>query len=293
MADNENSKKDMNRELIASLLKKNIDDLILLTEGFEEMTSYPDSLIHLAQLKTNEIKQYLSELGELKYTSPIVPVAEIVDISQSEEPEETFIPKESTEAVEHELQEDLPVPDVEEDEELVAGDYQSVSEVIIEEEEEEEEEEDDEEEEDEIDEDENVEPEELIIEEQELPTPEIERSFAESIPEPKPITLGEKINSGNTSRFDLLTNGDPGRVNSSINNKKIDDIRQAISLGDRFRFQRELFRNNGEEMNKMLNYINLLASYTEIETFLQKKYGWAADNETAQDFYSLVKRKFI
>ncbi|MDD3195048.1 MAG: hypothetical protein PHU68_04535 [Paludibacter sp.] len=273
----------MNRELIVSLLKKNIDDLILLTEGFEEMTSYPDSLIHLAQLKTNEIKQYLSELGELKYTSPIVPVAEIVDISQSEEPEETFIPKESTEAVEHELQEDLPVPDVEEDEELVAGDYQSVSEVIIEEEEEE----------DEIDEDENVEPEELIIEEQELPTPEIERSFAESIPEPKPITLGEKINSGNTSRFDLLTNGDPGRVNSSINNKKIDDIRQAISLGDRFRFQRELFRNNGEEMNKMLNYINLLASYTEIETFLQKKYGWAADNETAQDFYSLVKRKFI
>lgn len=95
------------------------------------------------------------------------------------------------------------------------------------------------------------------------------------------------------SRNESQTNSESNRLSNSLGNTKIDDIRQAISIGDRFRFQRELFRNNGEEMNKMLNYINLLASFQEIESFLQKKYGWTDDNQTAKDLYAIVRRKFL
>jgi hypothetical protein len=65
-----------------------------------------------------------------------------------------------------------------------------------------------------------------------------------------------------------------------------------MSIGDRFRFQRELFNANGEDMNKTIAYINQLATYQEVESFLKSKYKWAEENETAEDFFQLVRRKF-
>ena len=78
-----------------------------------------------------------------------------------------------------------------------------------------------------------------------------------------------------------------------LGNKKISDIKQGINIGDRFRFQRELFRGNGEDMNKTLTYLNQLATANEALSFLRSKYGWATDNETAEDFYQIVKRRFL
>ena len=82
-------------------------------------------------------------------------------------------------------------------------------------------------------------------------------------------------------------------MSASLANKKISDIKTAISIGDRFRFQRELFRGNGEDMNKTLNYINQLATFDEVQSFLQSKYSWDKGNENVDDFYQIVKRKFI
>jgi hypothetical protein len=46
-------------------------------------------------------------------------------------------------------------------------------------------------------------------------------------------------------------------------------------------------------MNKTLNYINQLATMDEATSFLKSKYGWAVENETADDFYQILKRKFL
>jgi hypothetical protein len=46
-------------------------------------------------------------------------------------------------------------------------------------------------------------------------------------------------------------------------------------------------------MNKTLNYINQLATIEEVLSFLQLKYGWAAEHETAEDFYQIVRRRFL
>jgi len=272
----------MNRELIVTLLKKNIDDLILLTEGFEEMTSYPASLIHLAQLKTNDIKQYLYELGELKQKT--------VEAVEKTEEKESTVNEESVVDEENEANEASEVSTADEENEASEVSDQDEENEVIEESESLE-----------VAEPEaSAQPAPIEISAQALPVavPEMipfEEEpviIAEEKTESKKTTLGEKMNNGIT-RNDLLSSNEPERFHNSVANKKIDDIRQAISIGDRFRFQRELFRNNGEEMNKMLNYINLLASFNEIETFLQKKYSWEADNTTVQDFYAIVRRKFI
>lgn len=311
----------MNRELIVKLLKKNIDDLILLTDGFEEMTSYPRALIHLAQLKTNDIKEYLYELSEWKQDEPVVVPA------GTEMTTETF--EEEAEVIE--IQPDI-TQEAEEEQIRPEEDEEEEEATEMEEEPEDKEKEEPETEEDEVEEqgpelietdngtgDDLSEPvrEAVTVEnrvggaamtEPEEETPE---STAPAL-EPKPVaspavdtpysaapasddkksTLGERLASGMT-RNEMHSTGETDRWSNSLANKKIDDIRQAISIGDRFRFQRELFRNNGEEMNKMLNYINLLASYQEIEAFLQKKYGWSDDNEAARDLYAIVRRKFL
>jgi hypothetical protein len=281
----------MNRELIVTLLKKNIDDLILLTEGFEEMTSYPASLIHLAQLKTNDIKQYLYELGELKQKT--------VEAVEKTEEKESTVNEESVVDEANEASEVRAADEANEASEVRAADEENEASEVS-----------DQDEENEVIE----ESESLVVAEPEassqpapievsaqalpvavpemIPFEEEPVIIAEEKTESKKTTLGEKMNNGIT-RNDLLSSNEPERFHNSVANKKIDDIRQAISIGDRFRFQRELFRNNGEEMNKMLNYINLLASFNEIETFLQKKYSWEADNTTVQDFYAIVRRKFI
>ncbi len=82
-------------------------------------------------------------------------------------------------------------------------------------------------------------------------------------------------------------------IADSLNNKKVDDIRHAISIGDRFRFQRELFNGNGELMNKTFSILNQSKSYEDALSYLHSKFKWDEEDETAESFYQIVKRKFL
>lgn len=278
----------MNRELLVKLIQKNIDELIMLTEGFLEMTSYPPAIISLAKHKTDDIWSYIHQLGELEIDAqPVETMDEIVDedIAMDENLDERI-----DEAVEETIDEYI-VEDTPEIIEVV----EEVVEVAVETAEEETEEAIEEEDltedfiEDVIEdaiEDEQFEDainEDIAWLEEEREQPEVA---------PKTITLAEKISTGSATRNDALTNGEKADLNASIANQKITDIRQAISIGDRFRFQRELFKNNGEDMNKTLSYIDKLPSIEEIESFLQSKYNWDQESPNVVDFYNIVKRKF-
>jgi hypothetical protein len=309
----------MNRSIIVSLLKKNIDELILLTEGFSEMTHYPEAILHLAKNKTSDIRTYIDMLGEVE-KAPVVPEIiiaepipeEIIEVI-AEEPaimEEIIEEVISEPEIIEEIQEELPVEIIEE---VVEDDKVEIEEISLIELDEEEENIEEEELEDEKDEEENEDDDEanaeIVVEEDEEEEVETDEDDTEEeddddhivieeveepeiIEIPKVTTIGDKLTSNGISRNDLHARPEMTGIHASIANKKVEDVRQAISLGDRFRFQRELFKNNGEEMNKMLSYINQLATYDEVVSFLKSKYAWPDDNEAANDFYQLVKRKF-
>ena len=59
--------------------------------------------------------------------------------------------------------------------------------------------------------------------------------------EHKRTIIAERIIQPTVSRNEILAKGD-NSLSASIANKKIADIKQAISIGDRFRFQRMLFQ---------------------------------------------------
>jgi hypothetical protein len=251
----------------------------MITEGFMEMNEYPKAIILLAQRKTEDIQSYIRQLADVKSVESKV---EETDIPEAIQPQVIIDEVEVIEKPAEEIIEAETVPEVEE---VVAVEIiEEVKEEI-------------------------VEVVETIKEEHKVVSSTIENenngvsefTRTESVTfttevktktdEPKITTLGEKNLSHTPSRNELLSKTD-NSISATMANKKITDIKQAISIGDRFRFQRELFKANGEEMNKTLSYINQLATIEEVMSFLESKYSWGTENETAEDFYQIVRRKF-
>lgn len=71
----------------------------------------------------------------------------------------------------------------------------------------------------------------------------------------------------------------------------VTDIRQAISIGDRFLFQRELFGGNGEAMQKLLDRLNNCANLNEAMDIVSAQL-WDKDSSTYELFINVLRRRF-
>ena len=119
-----------------------------------------------------------------------------------------------------------------------------------------------------------------ILDEPEVPTPVVEpivepepvvEPIVEPAPQPAPRPMPQQ-----TSLFGAA----------------VEDIRQAISLGDRFLFQRELFAGNGELMQKTLDELNALGSLDEAMDYVADNFEWDSDSTAVQLFENVLKRRF-
>ena len=298
----------MNRKLLVTLLQKSIQELEMITEGFMEMEHYPKAIIQLAQRKTDDIASYIEILSTVMPESldsstedEIQPIVHNDIEAISEKPaEETVIAETPGEIIED-------VASVETTETYFIKEDASPTETLEEEEIIEEEEEEEEELEEETEDEEEIEelPNKVAEVEEITATAEIplndeeivEEKFSSNetrtiVEETRKSIIGDKNLVTSVTRNELLSRTE-NTISSVLGNKKISDIKQGINIGDRFRFQRELFRGNGEDMNKTLTYLNQLATENEALSFLRSKYGWATDNDTAEDFYQIVKRRFL
>jgi hypothetical protein len=264
----------MNRKLLVTLLRKNIEELNTITDGFMEMDEYPAVIINLAKRKTEDIQTIIDQLAfaekaiepvtDTTVTEVVIPLAE-VEATVAETIGET--------------KEDVQLPETEEIEQSLIPEEVSVEFAV------------------------ETEPEAEIVTDLQYMAPEVVEPVAElknepfdildvKVAEPKVLTIADKLSQQVVSINDTLAKNEDN-LSATIANKKISDIKQAISIGDRFRFQRELFKSNGEDMNKTLSYLNQLATFDEAMSFLQSKYGWAEDNDAVADFIQILKRKFL
>ena len=79
---------------------------------------------------------------------------------------------------------------------------------------------------------------------------------------------------------------------AAVYGKAVDDIRLAISLGDRFLYQRELFGQNAELMQKTLTKLNEMNSFDEALAFISKNFNWDTESNTYQQFIVTLHRRF-
>ena len=72
------------------------------------------------------------------------------------------------------------------------------------------------------------------------------------------------------------------------------DIRHKISINDKYQFISELFGNNKEAYEEVLNELNSFETYADGVKWLQSSvytvYNWHEENETLQMFYGMLER---
>ena len=111
------------------------------------------------------------------------------------------------------------------------------------------------------------------IVEEPAPAPAVEKP-APAVAEPEPAPVEETAS-----------------PKAAVYGKAVEDIRQAISLGDRFLYQRELFGQNAELMQKALTELNALSSFDEAMNYI-RQFGWDTESSTYQQFIVTLHRRF-
>lgn len=97
----------------------------------------------------------------------------------------------------------------------------------------------------------------------------------EQVAEPEPVPVVEEVAS----------------PKAAVYGKAVDDIRLAISLGDRFLYQRELFGQNAELMQKTLTELNNLGSFEEAMNYISR-FNWDPESNSYQQFIVTLHRRF-
>lgn len=126
-----------------------------------------------------------------------------------------------------------------------------------------------------------------IIDTPEVEAPVAEEPVVEPTPAPQPEAKAEPV-AGPTQPQHNATQP----LQTSLFGTAVEDIRQAISLGDRFLFQRELFAGNGELMQKTLDEINNLGSLNEAMDYVLDNFDWDKESTAVQLFENVLKRRF-
>ena len=129
-----------------------------------------------------------------------------------------------------------------------------------------------------------------IIEEEPVAEPVVELIVE---PAPQPVQSTDNLAPSDTPS---AKSAQPAKgaqpLQTSLFGTAVSDIRQAISLGDRFLFQRELFAGNGELMQKTLDDLNGLSSLNEAMDYVLNNFEWDKESTAVQLFENVLKRRF-
>jgi len=125
-----------------------------------------------------------------------------------------------------------------------------------------------------------------------VPAPEIEeqpeeKPVEEPVAEPEPEPVKEE--SVQVPQEEAPKPKAPQQT--SLFGAPVTDIRQAVSIGDRFLFQRELFAGSAENLQKALTELNSLHSFDEAMAAIEK-YGWDKQSPTFELFVNVLRRRF-
>ncbi|MGC9151949.1 MAG: hypothetical protein ACP5F6_09375 [Microbacter sp.] len=234
----------MNKNILFSLIEKEISELEILMKGMKEIEVVSPTLVSLAKSKINDIQLELDQIVSLQPNKTAVPMAE----PQQDEPLGTTITSQPAYPEKEEL---FIKPTLDQANQPSDNNFTvaaSASEPSMDD-----------------------------------PITKMEKREKES--------LAEMLNKDKHSLNDLIASQSEASLAETFGSAKVGDLRQAFTLADRFRFQRELFQGNGEKFNLTLRHLNNLESKDEAMRYMQT-FGWDEHNQHAQDFIRLVMRKF-
>ena len=109
---------------------------------------------------------------------------------------------------------------------------------------------------------------------------------------PEPLDLPEPLETPAPEPEPAPFVEEPASPKAAIYGKAVDDIRLAISLGDRFLYQRELFGQNAELMQRTLTELNNLTNFDDAVDYISSRFNWDTESSTYQQFVVTLHRRF-
>ena len=135
--------------------------------------------------------------------------------------------------------------------------------------------------------------EEPVAEAPKVEEPKVEEPVVEEPVVEEPVVEEPKAEEPQQELFEEpVAEKEPAAPKAMLYGKPVDDIRLAISLGDRFLYQRELFGQNAELMLRTLTEINELHSFDEAMTYIGSRFQWDTESNSYQQFIVSLHRRF-
>lgn len=120
-----------------------------------------------------------------------------------------------------------------------------------------------------------------------------EKPVFREIPKPEPVATPTPAPSETFVKSQSLndTIGETKSPESTVTSGSISSLKAAIGLNDRFLFIREIFGNNTEKYNMIIDQLDKLETQQQAVELL-KKHLTLQKNETSMKFVDLLKRRF-
>lgn len=107
------------------------------------------------------------------------------------------------------------------------------------------------------------------------------------IPKPDNSAVGQNFQKERSLNDSMGEN----KQESKLSNSPITSLRAAIGLNDRFLFIREIFNNNSEKYNAVIEHLDKMEQIQEAVEYLKANLSMEK-NETTMKFVDLLKRRF-
>ncbi|MDB9932522.1 hypothetical protein N8289_00270 [Flavobacteriales bacterium] len=89
----------------------------------------------------------------------------------------------------------------------------------------------------------------------------------------------------------------PESVAEKMTNTKIEDLRKAIALNQKFLFMKDLFSGEKSAYDEAIDKLNSCHTIQEAKSFLasevENKYNWEQETPAVEQFNNLLERKFL
>ena len=112
------------------------------------------------------------------------------------------------------------------------------------------------------------------------------------IPQAQVTTVADTIHSQESVKDAIARETDSNTIANSLGNKKINDLKSAITIADRFLFQRELFGGDGELLNKTIATLNAMTSIEEARDYINSHFDWNNERAAVVNFMKILERRF-
>ncbi len=135
---------------------------------------------------------------------------------------------------------------------------------------------------------------------QETPAEAVEEPQAELQPEPatqsEPIAAEPAQEEPKAEPAPAVAPAEPVHTDAHKANTAygapVTDLKQAISIGDRFLYQRELFGKNGELMQRTIADLNGLNTFDEAMEYIDRHFNWDKEQPSYELFVNALHRRF-